>query len=129
MEADDEIPSYLTPLYSAVMDGDAKRVSELLAGDINIDAEPADEGYTALHCAVQSGRIEIVRLLLTAGCPKSLNDFDYVAHTPLMWAAQNGHHEIARALIEAGADLKANDESRIGDTAIVYAVEAGDLKW
>ncbi len=109
------------------MNGDSDNVRKILATGVKIDEEPTNDGYTSLHCAAQSGFVDIVALLLAAGCPKSMNCFDYVAHTPLMWAAQNGHYEIARILIEAGADLNANDESRIGDTAIRYAVAAGNF--
>jgi len=63
----------------------------------------AGDGSTALHDAAESGNVELVRALLSAGA-----EVDPVtrlgAYTPLHLAAAAGRGEVVRALLDAGAD-------------------------
>jgi ankyrin repeat protein len=125
---EDELPAYMTPLYMAVSDRDFAKAKALIDSGYPIDDEPTDDGYTLLHRAVQGGEIDTVRFLLSVGCRRALNTFDYVEHTPLIWAAEEGRLEIARLLLVAGANVNAHNEERIGNTAIREAARAGDLR-
>ena len=126
---DESLPAYMTELYTAVfMDRDFTKAAGLVASGHAIDEEPTDEGYTLLHHSVQRGDIDALKFLLKHGCPKAINSFDYVSHTPLIWAAAEGRLEMARLLIEAGAEVNAHNEKRIGDTAIREAARVGDLR-
>jgi ankyrin repeat protein len=126
---DQSLPDYMTKRYTALfMDRDFIKAHELVASGHAIDKEPTDEGYTLLHHAVQSGDIESLKFLIQHGCPKAINEFDYISHTPLIWAASEGRLEMARLLIDAGAHVNAHDEERIGDTAIKEAVRVGDFR-
>ena len=119
----------MTPLYIAVFfDRDFTKAQEMIRSGHSVDDEPTDDGYTVLHRAVQDGDIEALRFFVAQGCPKSINSFDYIEHTPLIWAASEGRLQIARFLVESGADVNANCEERIGNTAIRGAVRAGDLR-
>ena len=123
---DDHLPEYMTPLYLAITHHDFSAARELVEAGQSVDEMPTFDGYTVLHWAVQNGDIEAMRFVLSAGCAKSLNAFDYVQHTPLIWAAEEGRLEIARLLISAGADVNARNEANIGNTAIREAARAGD---
>lgn len=125
---EDKLPAYMTPLYHALLGRDFVRAKIIVESGCAIDDEPTDDGYTLLHRAVQRGDVETIRFLLSAGCRRSLNTFDYVQHTALMWAAREGRLEIARLLLAAGADVNAHDEERIGNTAIREAARSGDLR-
>ena len=125
---DDTLPDYMTSFYDAVSGRDFVSARALVDAGHTLDQEPSDDGYTLLHRAVQQGDVDAVQFLVTAGCVKALNMFDYVQHTPLIWAAEEGWLEIARILIDAGADVNAHNAERIGNTAIREAVRAGDLR-
>jgi ankyrin repeat protein len=127
-QADDELPAYMTPLYFAIEEHDFSKARSLVHAGHPIDLQPTDDGYTLLHRAVQRGDLDALRFLLSVGCARALNAFDYVQHTPLMWAAEEGRFEMARLLIDAGGDVNAHNEERIGNTAIREAVRAGDLR-
>jgi ankyrin repeat protein len=126
--ADDGLPSYMTPFYLAVTEHDFGQAQALVAAGNSVDGEPTWDGYTLLHWAADHGNLEATRFLLTAGCARALNTFDYISHTPLIWAAEKGRWEIAQLLIEAGANVNANDEERIGNTAIREATRLGDQR-
>ena len=71
-----------------------------------------------LHLACGSGRLDVVRYLLT---PHNANTeaADNDGHTPLNFACKHGHLEVARLLLDAGADLFAtsDDGKTVFDTA------------
>lgn len=62
-----------------------------------------DDGTTALHLAVEDGRINTVRELLAAGA--DVNATDAMGYTPLM-LADGGNADMVRLLLQAGADTR-----------------------
>ena len=79
--------------------------------------------------AAQSGDIELVRMLLSAGGRELLDAFDEdLAWTPLIAATKTGDAAMVALLLDAGADVNANDEARAGDTALRVAAERGDYE-
>jgi hypothetical protein len=107
------------PLWDYLLD---KRALEELV------AEGASMHVTAtiVGAAVDTGDVDLVRLLLKAGGLKLLHAFDDdLAWTPLMAAAKNGDVAMVRYLLDAGSDVNAHDEAKIGDTALMLAVRYG----
>jgi ankyrin repeat protein len=127
-ESEPTFPEYMTPLYLAVTGGDFARARELVHAGNAIDDQPTFDGYTLLHEAVEKGNTAAVRFLLSVGCQRALNGFDYVYRTPLMVAAAKNRLEPARLLLAAGADVDARDEANIGNTAIRIAADEGHLE-
>jgi ankyrin repeat protein len=82
-------------------------VSKLLERGANVDAQDAD-GDTALHAAVKTGNLNILRSLLAKGA--KVNTRSKLGATPLMWAGGYGQDEAARILMASGADTRLKDE-------------------
>lgn len=59
-------------------------------------------GYTALHHAAKSGRLDVVQYLLELGAP--LNPMSAEGETPLHYAAQREDPALAKLLLNKGAD-------------------------
>ena len=81
-----------------------------------------DEGQTALWPAVQSGKVECVKTLITAGV--HVNTKDKFGDTALMRAAIQCHAECIKALIAAGADVNVVD--KYGCTPLMFATIGSD---
>ena len=62
-----------------------------------------ETGYTALHIAVERGLLEIVNLLIKAGC--YVNVVNKVGETALHIAVEEGHLEIVDLLIKKGCEV------------------------
>ncbi len=106
-------------LRQAAKEGDLETVRELLAGNVDPNAQAL--GDTSLHLAAAMGHAEVVRELLRAGA--DLEARDPVQGTPLIRAALAGRVEAVRELARAGADLEATSEQ--GVTALFWAVFYG----
>jgi len=65
-----------------------------------------NEGQTPLTAAAESGRKEVISLLLERGADPNLRDFgaDHPHDTPLSTAARAGHADVCLVLLNAGAD-------------------------
>lgn len=59
-------------------------------------------GFTPLHCAAESGKKEMVALLLDKGA--DINARNDIQNTPLHEAAWHGHLETVKFLLEKGAN-------------------------
>lgn len=75
----------------------------LLAHGIDVDAKRSMWGlnHTALHMTIESGAIEIARLLLDAGADPNIRDDRYRA-TALGWAEFFGRDDMAELIREKG---------------------------
>lgn len=133
----------MKPLLTAVVDDDRKAVQELLQADGGLATRLIREpklheakifhwiyaGDTALHLAAAGYRVEIVRLLLTAGANPNAaanrrrsTPLHYAADgfiTGPLWDAQK-QVETIRCLLDAGADLHAQEKN--GATPLHRAV-------
>lgn len=95
----------LTPLIVAVLDGNDKMVSLLLASG----AAPAGrdgKGFTALHAAAHKGHADLLERFIKLG----LNVDDRRNEqklAPLHMAAERGHYRAAATLLASGADVNA----------------------
>ena len=89
-------------LVAAAALGDRRRVDELLAARVDVDARDR-RGYTALISAARYDRRAVVHELLRAGARHDLTTLD--GWTPLVMCARKGHAEMAAILLDAGAGV------------------------
>ncbi len=114
--------SGVSPLITAVRNGDAAELSARLAGPVDVNARQPD-GATALHWAVHHEDAVAADLLIGAGADVSAaNDLGV---TSLLMAARRGHGVLVERLLAAGADANAALPS--GETALMAAARAGSL--
>mmetsp|Transcript_6714 Transcript_6714/g.8776 ORF Transcript_6714/g.8776 Transcript_6714/m.8776 type:complete len:582 (-) Transcript_6714:1574-3319(-) len=104
IEVDNADRNGITPLILACEENNLECAKQLLAtGKVNVDLETT-EGNTALHHAVKSANVELVRLLLCnkANVDKANNN----GLRPLHWAVQNPSQsrEVIELLLQYGAD-------------------------
>jgi ankyrin repeat protein len=81
-----------------------------------------------LHCAAQSGKVEMLSLLLQIGGKEFIDQFDSLSFTPLTWAAKRGHVAAVKLLLQAGANINAVDTENIGNSALREVVGDGNLE-
>ena len=107
-------PSVSDKFYSAIRDGNAAAVSQLLAS--GADANEADSrGTTPLHYAAAVGTPEIMRILIDGGA--HVNARTAFGATPLLWSAYSA--DKVKLLIDHGADV--NARSKFGNTPLTVA--------
>lgn len=105
-------------LREAARAGDLKRVEELLAAGVPVDA-PARYGQTALYFAAEEGHLEVVRRLVERGANVNVQD-SFFGASALGMALNGGHVELARHLLAHGAEDAAS--------ALGLAIERDDLE-
>jgi ankyrin repeat protein len=80
------------------------------------------DGETPLTIAIETGKIDIVKVILDA----SGSDLDYhndSGNTPLTLAVRDNRRDIVKLLLESGAGI--DYRSAAGDTALILAVRRG----
>jgi len=82
----------------ASLKGDLKQVESLLKAGANLFARGFALDETALHFAVESGNVDLVRFLLEKGI--DVNAKQSFGETPLHYAASHGHANVAKLLVE-----------------------------
>ncbi len=101
-------------LHEACEEGDLKTVTRLIKAGAIIDTRRNNyfHGETPLHLAVESGHIEIVKLLIKNKADLTLTvgrNAPNCKMSPLHTAANGGHLNIIKLLLENGADPKARN--------------------
>lgn len=129
----DSMPPGAKLLHHA-MCGRIDELKELLAAGIDpnfigsgtksVGSEEAAWSGTALHCAAEMGRVEIIAVLLAAGA--HVNPRGPEEKIPLYLAAMNGHTEAVRLLLAAGAEVNALTSA--GHTPLDIALVCGRLE-
>ena len=114
-----------TPLHSACLYGKLESVCEILrlGGKASI-TKVADKYETPLHQAAYCGHVEIVSVLLDAGCPIDLQDL--YGKNALHYAARGGSVEVIDFLVERGLDV--NGRAIDGRTPLHWASAYGKLE-
>ncbi|XP_052056323.1 2-5A-dependent ribonuclease [Apodemus sylvaticus] len=111
-------------LIKAVNEGDVGRVQQLLeqGADANVCEESG--GWTPLHNAVQTGKVDIVNLLLHHGADPHRRKKN--GATPFIVAGINGNVDLLKILLSRGADINERDSN--GFTAFMEAAEYGKVE-
>lgn len=111
-------PKYCEDILCAVVRfGSIPMLEYLLANGADPNGIDGLGGETALGLGAILGRLDMVRILLSAGA--DINHRDWYGKTPLMLACESGKPMVAEYLLNMGADPTAKD--RRGCTARSYA--------
>ena len=99
-----------SPLFQAVMDGDATSSIDLLNNGANANEKVSgDDGYyTPLMIASSMGANQIVKCLLKKGADSSV--VNRQGRTALMFAAENCRDNVVNTLVEGGTDVNVKDK-------------------
>ena len=93
--------------------------------DFNKDTIRGIDEASALHVAVQNGRLHVVKMFLSLGLDP--NRICESKGTPLLCAAMMGHAEIVKILIESGANPRLRNLKN-GTTPLVVASQNGHVE-
>ena len=95
-----------TPLHAAAKKGSISDLKELLSsGEHDVNATLDETGHTALHQAVQFGRIKSVKMLLLHD-DLDINKKDHNGISALHGAIENGYVDVVEVLLNAkGIDV------------------------
>jgi hypothetical protein len=108
------------PLVQAVFNGDLEEVKVRVAMRARVNArDKAYDGITALHAAVELGRVEIAQFLLAHGA--KANGRDFQRRTPLMMLDEDATPEMVQTLLAHGAKINLFDKTR--STALHHFAE------
>ncbi len=112
-------------LYNASNSGNIAKVTEILkyASNIVDGRDSSYSGATALFAASQSGRVDVVKLLLAANANVNLPDNE--GKTPLYAASERMHLPVVKLLISANANV--NLSTNDGKTPLSVAATKGNL--
>jgi ankyrin repeat protein len=112
-----------TALMSAASAGHSNVVQLLLSHSSDVNRMNLN-GYSALTEAIESERIDIVKLLITAGANVNLRNI-HDGNTPLIYALLTRNAEIVKELLELGAEVNTAN-SIDGNTPLIYASLMGE---
>ena len=91
-------------LYNAAVNGDARKLVELLSQGTRVDFRN-HQGFTPLLAAAQRDHTEVCKLLLETG-KANVKETTSDGVTPLLVAADKGHTEVCELLLDNGSDLE-----------------------
>ena len=83
-----------------------------------------EDNNTLLHCAVNLGNYEIIKVLLENGA--NANSQGRYNQTPIHCATLNGHLEVIQLLVDFGADLNVKSNKNL--TPLHLAVKKNEIK-
>ena len=113
-------PDHYTPLMGAARNDNAEMLELLLKSGASVNAADLDDGWTALHYAVQyCDHMEGLQTLIRHGAGLNSADREH-GDTPLLLACRLGRFEAAKLLLENGAGI--NGVNADGMTALHLAV-------
>lgn len=121
-----QIPDFKppTPLFGAVLKGDAQAVKSLL----DQGADPNEGrffGSPALFLAIINGNQPVIREMLARGADPRATDRH--GSTTLMWAVGSESPDLglAEELVKRGVDP--NAQNQLGESALTWAIRRGDM--
>lgn len=98
-------------LFTAVQCGDIKQTKLLIRHGVDVNARRR-EGFTPLHIATGEGKLEVVKVLLSAGAQPNAKCRSTDGGTPLHTACAWNRSRIARVLVEQGSDITVKDKKK-----------------
>jgi uncharacterized protein len=123
---DSRDPDGRTPLINAVGRGESTTVADLIKRGAAVNA--ADRrGWTALHMAAESHRVELARVLLDAGA--AIESEDAHGNTPL-WRAvfvSKGRGEMITFLLARGADRNHSNRHGVSPQSLAETIATSDV--
>ncbi len=109
-------------LRSAVFDGNAELVRDLIQQGVDVNAAARDGGWTALLYGAAQGHLTVVQLLLAAGA--DVNQASTSGQTPITESAYWGRSvDVVTLLLSAGANLNQHGDG--GYTPVMKTVTWG----
>lgn len=99
----------VVPLCQASANGNVPQVKALLNQGANINGRN-EEGQTPLICTIQSGQLDVLRFLLSAGADHGIRDSGRKGKTPLLHAIEAQNRDAAELLLTHGVDPNQADE-------------------
>jgi ankyrin repeat protein len=112
--------------FEAAALGLVDRLEELVSADRDVVSRLSSDGWTALHLAAHFGRLEAMRVLLSAGASHRAISKNSNANQPLQAAAAGGQAAAVALLLKAGADPDARSHG--GFTALHIAAQNGNVE-
>lgn len=116
-----------TELHEAALDGDARKVGELVAEGLSPEVAD-DNGWTPLHAAVQSWSAATCVALLEVGAQVDARDSN--GNTPL-WRAvfeSRGRGDIIKLLREHGADPTLENNHGVSPVKLARTIGNFDVR-
>ena len=110
-------------LYEAAALGRVARIVEILDADPGSVAQPAGDGFTALHLAAFFGKAEAVSVLISRNADIFIVSDNPMKVAPINSAVAGRSLAAVSALIQAGADVDARQQE--GYTPLMGAAAAG----
>jgi ankyrin repeat protein/L-ascorbate metabolism protein UlaG (beta-lactamase superfamily) len=108
-------------IHEAIRKGDAAVIGAILKDHPECIHSRSDRNATPLHIACETGRKEIVALLMASGADLKIRDGN--GDMPIHYAARAGSVEIVKLFLEKGIDVDIADDH--GRTALHRAAEGG----
>ena len=118
-----EIDSKMTALHIAIDSKAFTAATYLLKKDAITTIKRKADGFTALHCLIKSGNLELLQLIKAQGL--DLTSTLESGKTLLHVAAESGQLDTLKELIAYG--LCVNAKTTDGNTALMLAIKAGHL--
>ncbi|XP_071786421.1 uncharacterized protein [Asterias amurensis] len=115
-----DLPMGIHDLFVQISHGDSAAALPLIQRLRNVDCRD-EGGQTALMCAAQAGKLELVQELLDRGADIKAVDED--KWTALIFAAKDGHLDIVKGLLAKGAEIDHTDVN--GWSALMWASYKG----
>jgi len=116
-----------TALHHAAVSGHVDCCVMLVKRGVDLGAEEAKYGKTALHFCAEQGMDELADILIIRGAPVYGSGDSIYSKTPLHLAAMVGHKATTEILVRRGADLEAMS-GFLDMTPLHLACEKGNLE-
>lgn len=113
-------------IFEASALGMVNRINSLLFENPSLVSERDSHGYTALHYATMTDKVEVARILISSGADIESFDEESSIDPPLIIAGYYGNESVARLLLESGANpnIRGNEDS----TALIAATYKNNLQ-
>lgn len=113
-------------LHLPASQGKLEQVKAEIDGGRQVDSRDA-AGQTPLMYAAESGQLEVVRYLISAGADVNATSNALGLGTPLIYAASSDRTQVMQYLIDNGARVDARTPAR-QETALMWAAGRGHVE-
>ena len=119
----------MTALLSAIQTRNINNYDVIkLLIDSGADTNVLDnDGYSAMHHASMTGRLEVIKLLYEVMGQGIFSLQNHTGSTPLTLASQSGHIDVARLCVEFGSQASIELTDNEGMTALLSAIQTRNI--